>query len=402
MNERVKFIARYLAGETSMTELCEEFGISRKCGYKWVERYEAGGAAALEDKSRAPLTHPHAFPDDIVDSLVVLRREHPTWGARKLLAVLERRDPEVMLPAPSTVNEMLSKRGLLKRRRRRRRNSNHTEPLRDYNAPNAVWCADFKGHFEVAGQRCHPLTVTDGYSRFLLGCRALLTTRTAPTKAAFELVFREHGLPDAIRTDNGVPFSSLAIGGLSPLAVWWLRLGIRPERILPGHPEQNGRHERMHRTLKAETARPARTSFRAQQRRFDEFREEYNHERPHEAIGQRTPGELYRRSSRPFPRILPEPEYPSHFIVERAYETGAVRVGGLTWYISTALRHELIGLEPLADYRWRVHFGPLVLGILDPRHTRKYRHYTLGHAVPVDGAIWLKKRKRLRKLKKPV
>lgn len=389
MNERIMFIARHLSGDASMTELCDEFGISRKCGYKWVERYEEGGAAALEDRSRAPLTHPHAYSDEVVGALVALRQEHPTWGARKLLVVLERRRKGLPLPAPSTVSEMLDKRGLLKRRRRWHRSTKYGEPLRTYDAPNGVWCADFKGHFAVAGERCHPLTVTDGYSRFLLGCRALRMPRTAPTRQAFEAVFREYGLPDAIRTDNGAPFSTLAIGGLSLLSVWWLRLGILPERIQPGRPDQNGRHERMHLTLKVETTRPVRASFRAQQRRFDEFRDEYNHERPHEGIAQLTPGALYCPSSRSFPQQLPEPEYPSHFLVERAYATGAIRVDKVTWYISTALRNELVGLEPLADDRWRVHFGPLPIGILDPRHTkRRTNSERLGRALPLDGSIW--------------
>jgi transposase InsO family protein len=394
MNERIKFIARYLAREVSMTELCEEFGISRKTGYKWVERYDAGGASALEERSRAPLTHPQAYPDEVVALIVAMRQAHETWGARKLIAAVRRGHPELDLPAPSTVNEMLDNRGLLKRRRRRQRSLKYGEPLRAYDAPNSVWCADFKGHFELAGQRCHPLTVTDGYSRYLLGCRAMYAPSTGPTKAAFERIFREYGLPDAIRTDNGTPFSSVAIAGLSPLAVWWLRLGIAPERIAPGRPDQNGRHERMHRTLKAEATKPARSSLRAQQRRFDEFREEYNQERPHEALEQRTPGELYQWSARPFPKSLSEPEYPRHFTVERTYSNGHVRIDNITYYVSTALKNELVGLEPLADDRWRVHFGRLPLGILDPRHIRLVNTDRVGRVLPLDGAVWKRRPRR--------
>lgn len=377
-----------------MTALCEEFGISRKSGYKWIARYDQGGVAALEERSRAPLTHPHAYPSEVVGSLVALRQDHPTWGARKLIAFLERRYPDLGLPSPSTVNEMLGKRGLLKRKRRRARATRYREPLRRYDEANAVWCADFKGHFNVGGRRCHPLTVTDGFSRFLLGCRALNLPRTVPVRHAFERLFREYGLPAAIRTDNGTPFSTLAVGGLSHLAVWWLRLGIRPERIMPGRPDQNGRHERMHRTLKAETARPPRTSFRAQQRRFDEFRAEYNFVRPHEGIGQRTPSELYTPSTRPFPRRLPELEYPSHFLVDRAYKTGAVRVANITWYVSTAIRNQLVGLERLPEERWRVHFGPLALGILDPPQARRMKQGHVGRILPLDGSMWLKDKKR--------
>ena len=390
MNERIKFIARYLTGEASIVALSDEFGISRKTAYKWIDRYDEGGAAALEERSRAPLSSPHAYSNELVAELVALRKAHPTWGARKLLAVLRRQDRKRVLPAPSTVNEMLSKRGLLKARRRRVRSTKYAEPLRVYDAANSVWCADFKGHFDVGGRRCHPLTITDGYSRFLLDCRGLLSTHTVPTRKVFEAVFREYGLPDAIRTDNGVPFSTLTVAGLSPLAVWWVRLGIRPERILPGRPDQNGRHERMHRTLKAETARPPRSSFRAQQRRFDGFRHEYNHERPHEAIGQRPPAELYAPSTRRYPSRLPDLEYPSHFDVQRTYSNGHIFLNGVSWYISTALKSELVGFEPLADDRWRVYFGPLALGILDPRYTRKLTSTRVGRVLPFDGFIWNK------------
>lgn len=388
MNERIKFIARYLAREDSVTSLCEEFGISRKTAYKWIDRYDDGGASALEERSRAPLTHPHAYPEETVALLVALRRQHATWGARKLIAILERRRPELLLPSPSTVNEMLKKRDLLSPRRRRQRSTKYSEPLRAYAAPNAVWCADFKGHFPVARRRCYPLTITDGFSRYLLGCKALRLQRTLPTKEGFEEVFREYGLPDVIRTDNGAPFSTLALAGLSPLAVWWLRLGILPERILPGRPDQNGRHERMHRTLKDETARPPRSSFRAQQQCFDTFRHEYNYERPHEAIGQRTPSELYMPSQRSFPKRLPEPVYPAHYLVERTYSNGHVRFENVSWYLSTALKFELVGLEPLGEDRWRAHFGPLALGILDPRQTKALHHERIGRALPLDGAIW--------------
>jgi len=389
MNQRIKFIARYLTNEFTFTALCDEFEVSRKTGYKWVRRYDAGGASALEDRSRAPLTHPHAYSDDIVNAVVEVRQEFPRWGARKLLALLRRRYPDVRFPEPSTVNDMLSKRGLLTvKGRSKRPNSEYKTPLRNYDAPNSVWCADFKGHFSVGGTRCHPLTISDGHSRFLLECQALRQPRFPQAKLVFERVFRNYGLPEFIRTDNGPPFSSLAIAGLSELAVWWLRLGVMPERILPGRPDQNGRHERMHRTLKAETASPAESSFSRQQRRFNEFRQQYNFERPHEAIGQRTPSEIYKRSSREFPTRLPEPEYPRHFVVERAYSNGHVRHQGISWYVSTSLKGELLGLEPLSDGRSCVHFAKLPLGILDPKHHRDLKHERVGRTLPLDGTIW--------------
>jgi putative transposase len=396
MNERVRFIAAHLAGDDSISTLCREYGISRKTGHKWIDRYEEGGASALEDRSRRPLHHPQAIPSTTVEALVGLRRAHPSWGPRKLLVVLHRTHPELALPVASTVTEMLRKEGLLTKRRRRRRSTAHVGALAGFAAPNETWCADFKGHFEVAGRRCHPLTITDGFSRYLLACHALAQPRGTPARRVFEAAFVEYGLPDVIRTDNGPPFASLALGGLSSLAIWWLRLGIRPERIAPGRPDQNGRHERMHRTLKAEATRPASASFRAQQRRFDSFRTEYNDERPHEAIGQRTPGSLYAASTRPFPRRLPEPEYPRGFLVEQVYDSGCIRLDGVTWYLSPCLAGELVGVENVGDGRWAVHFGPLALGILDRAQTQRRGYQCRGRALPFDGRPPRRRRRRPR------
>jgi len=284
MNERVKFIARYLQNEESFVVMCEDAGISRKTGDKWVDRYEQGGVGALVDQSRAPRSHPHAVSAAMIDAIVALRRRHPRWGPRKLLAILRRRQPGPAWPVASTVGDILRRRGLVRPRRRRRYSAPYAERLREYAAPKAIWCADFKGHFPVGDARCHPLTIMDGFSRYLLRCQALKRPLFMQTRWVFESAFREFGLPQTIRTDNGAPFSTLAAGGLSRLAVWWIRLGIRPERIVPGRPDQNGRHERMHSTLKAETARPPRSSFRAQRHAFERFRREYNHERPHEAL----------------------------------------------------------------------------------------------------------------------
>jgi len=379
MNERVRFIAEYLEAGEPFSSLCDGFGVSRKTGYKWVERYESDGVAGLEDRSRAPVSHPHAVAEHVVEKILRARKKHPRWGPRKLRVILQRHYPQLALPVASTIGEILRKNGLIQKRRRIRRSSPYGARLGDYGKPNAVWCADFKGHFPVAGERCHPLTVSDGCSRYLIACQGLRRPLFKPTRNIFESVFREYGLPDAIRTDNGAPFSTLAPGGLSRLAVWWIRLGIRPERIQPGRPDQNGRHERMHSTLKSETAKPPRANFRAQQRAFDRFREEYNEIRPHEALGQEVPASRYQPSRRPYPRQLPQLEYPEHFYVAQTYPNGMISFESKQWYISSCLKSERVGLEQVDDDRWKVHFGPIPLGILDVRNAkdRGYRAFGL-------------------------
>ncbi|HXV64102.1 MAG TPA: IS481 family transposase [Vicinamibacteria bacterium] len=392
MNERVKFVASYLEKNEPFLWLCERYGVSRKTGYKWVARYESAGVGALEERSRAPLSHPHAVTDEVVENVLRIRKKHPRWGPRKLRVILRRQYPQLPLPAPSTIGEILRKNGLTRTRRRIRRSSPYGDRLGSYDSPNAVWCADFKGHFPVGGDRCHPLTISDGFSRYLLACQALRRPLYQPTRKVFESVFREVGLPQAIRTDNGAPFSTLAPGGLSRLSVWWIRLGIHPERILPGRPEQNGRHERMHRTLKSETAKPPRSSFRAQQRALDQFRSEYNEIRPHEALGQQVPASLYRPSLRAYPRRLPEIDYPDHFQVRRTYPNGMVSFGCTQWYISGCLVSERIGLEEVDDDRWKVYFGPIALGLLDVRNARERGSRAFGLLVPLDGQISRRRR----------
>lgn len=398
MTERMKFIAAYLEYEAAFSELCLDFAISRKTGYKWVRRYEATGPAALEDRSRAPHHHPNAVAGDIVDRVLAIRRRHPRWGPRKLRIVLQRQLPRLVLPAASTIGDILKRHGLVRPRRRTRRSSPYGDRLRQYDAPNAVWCADFKGHFPIGGsdgERCQPLTISDGFSRYLLRCRALRHSLHRCAQPVFESAFREYGLPRAIRTDNGPPFSTLAPGGLSRLAVWWIRLGIRPERIMPGRPEQNGRHERMHRTLKAETAKPPRSSFRAQQRAFDRFRAEYNDERPHEALGQEVPASLYRPSLRSYPPRLPEPDYPSHFETRVAYPNGVISFGTTQWYVSSCLAGERVGLEPCDDGRWRAHFGCVPIGVLDLRRAQERGARQFGTLLPcVDPTARTRRRRR--------
>jgi putative transposase len=394
MSERVKFVAAYLTNDGSFSELCERFEISRKTGYKWVERYSAGGVANLIDRSRAPACHAHRVSDEVVNAVVALRRKHPRWGPLKLLVVLQRQEPSLQLPAASTVGEIIRRHGLVGYRRRRHRSSPYAEALRSYASPNAIWCADFKGHFPVSGKRCHPLTISDGFSRFLIRCHALKRPMSEPSRRVFESAFLEYGLPDIIRTDNGAPFSTLAPGGLSRLAVWWLRLGIRHERIKPGRPDQNGRHERMHRTLKAETAKPPRSSFPAQQRAFDDFMHEYNYVRPHEALEQATPASVYTLSPRALPKNLPEPEYPSYFRTERVYPNGVISLAGTQWYISHCLSNEMIGLEEVEDGRWKVYFADVELGTLDAQRAKERDGRNFSVLVRNDGQDTSRRRRR--------
>lgn len=381
MNEKIKFIAAHLERDVSFSELCERFRISRKTGYKWVARYESDGVEALEEKSRRPFGHPGAISREIVDRILAVRKKHPRWGPKKLVVVLRRQDSRLSLPATSTVGEILKREGLIKPKRRRQRSAPMSEKLRKYQHPNAIWCADFKGHFPVDGKRCHPLTITDGYSRYLLVCEALKKPCFEPTKEAFERAFREYGLPDVIRTDNGSPFSSLAPGGLSKLAVWWIKLGIHPERIEPGKPQQNGRHERMHSTLKAETARPPRNKLQAQRIAFTKFKREYNFERPHEALEQEVPASRYRPSLKPFPKKVPEIEYAPGLRVERAYPNGVISIGRSQWYISGCLANEYIGLERISDSAWKVFFGPVPLGVIDERSAIERKRRSFGTMI---------------------
>jgi len=374
MKQRVRFISDLESCLYTMTELCERYGISRKTGYKWAERYVAESVDGLKDRSRAPKSCPHATPEALVKSLVELRQMHPTWGPRKLLAVLGKREPELPWPAASTVGGILKRHGLVEggRRRARRPSSHPGRPLVQASAPNQVWTGDFKGQFRTQdGEWCYPLTVADAYSRFLLGVAGLDSVSESQAWPVFERLFREYGLPDALRTDNGSPFASAgAVGGLSRLSVRWIKLGIRLERIEPGHPEQNGRHERMHRTLKQETARPPAANRVAQQGRFDQFRREYNEQRPHEALAQQTPGELYQSSPRPYPPQLPEPEYPGHFEVRSVRRGGEIKWQGEFLFLSEALAGERVGLEEYEDGLWAVYFGSLLLAKFDERERK--------------------------------
>ncbi|MBN8222749.1 MAG: IS481 family transposase [Spirochaetes bacterium] len=364
--ERMKFIVAWRQGGWSMTDLCREFGISRITGYKYLERYESEGLDGLKDKSRARKRQPKAIRPKMAEMIVRARESHPTWGARKLLALIKRRYAGVLdWPHPSTVGRILSRKGLTQKQKRQRK-AVPINPLSHVVAPNDVWCADFKGHFTVGnGLRCDPLTITDAHSRFLLECRIVPKTNTESTQAIFTEVFREFGLPYAIRTDNGAPFASTSLAGLSRLSVWWLKLGIHLERIEPGKPQQNGRHERMHKTLKQSTALPPKSSLDAQQRAFDLFMEEYNYERPHEALRDKLPSELYERSPREYPERLPEIAYPTNMEICRVNDAGNIGYSGFRVFLSGALAGELVGLEEISERHARIHFASVALGIID-------------------------------------
>lgn len=368
VEERLKFIGEYRSEEWSFAELCRRYGVSRKTGYKWLERYEVEGWEGLRDRCRAPERHPNTVLREVSDAVLAMRREHPHWGPAKLRARLEREAPEVQWPAESTIGEMLKRAGLTAPQKIRRKATPSRSPLAHAEAPNQVWCADFKGWFRCGdGSRCDPFTVTDSYSRYLLRCQILPSLEERGVKAILEAAFREYGMPDAIRTDNGEPFASVGLGGLSRLSMWWMKLGIRPERIPPGKPQQNGRHERMHRTLKQATARPPAANRRAQQKAFDCFREEYNRQRPHEALAMQTPADLYVGSSRSYPQHLRQPEYNDAWQVRHVRECGRIRWGGAAVFVSKVLAGERIGFEPVEDGHWRLWFFDYPIGVFDER-----------------------------------
>src|SRR3974390_1270440 len=366
MEKRREFLAEYESGQWTMTELCELYGITRPTGYAVLRRFVAGGEAGLEERSRAPQQHPNQTAREIEEQVLELRREHMRWGPRTLKARLERLHPEVSWPAASTIGELLDREGLTRHRRKRRKVAPYSQPLAAATGPNRVWCADFKGWFRTRdGERIDPLTISDAHSRYLLRCQAVEATDTTRVQAIFEAAFRECGMPEAIRTDNGAPFASRAIAGLSRLAVWWIKLGIVPERIEAGHPEQNGRHERMHRTLAEATASPPQATRRTQQRAFDQFRRGDNEERPHQALGMQTPSALYVPSSREYPLRVAEPEYDSAMQVRRVDCTGHISWKHRKVFLSDVLIGEPVGLLPLDEHQYEVYFAALPLARFD-------------------------------------
>ena len=365
---RLEFTRAYAAGALTMTELCDLYAISRKTGYKWVARYEADGRAGLADRSRRPHRSPDATDPAIVEQLCEARRQHPSWRARKLIAVLKRRHPLVTWPARSTGCALLKAHGLVRTPRRRLRSRAPAAALAPITQPNEVWTTDFKGEFRTGdGRYCYPLTLRDGFSRYVLRCDALTCKRGEVVRGRFERAFAEYGLPARIRSDNGEPFAGIGLTRLSRLSAWWIRLGIVPERIALGHPEQNGSHEQFHRVLKAETTRPPAVHAAAQQRRFRQFRAEYNQERPHEALRDEVPAWFYTASARPLPRHLPAVEYPGHFEVRRVAPTGQVSWRDRPFYLTEVLAGEHVGFEEVEDGIWIVYFAAVRLARFDER-----------------------------------
>ena len=365
MEERLRFVAQLLDGE-SMTDACRQFGISRKTGYKIFDRYKEHGLEALSDRSRRPVRYAHQLPPQVESLIVRLKQDKPHWGARKLRELLVRRlNGDVRVPARSTIHAVLDRHGLVKRMGRKRHRATGT-PLSEGAAPNDLWCADFKGEFKLGnGRYCYPLTVTDHASRYLLLCEALESVREEPAFTAFERLFAERGLPTAIRSDNGVPFASPnGLYGLSRLAVWWLRLGIGIERIRPGHPQQNGRHERMHLTLKKEATRPPGMNSLQQQGRFDDFLDEFNAERPHEALAMKRPADVYVSSERPYVG-LPDLDYPFHDRDILVTACGRICMHKKKINISTVLAGQRLGIREVEEAIWLVSFMRYDLGYID-------------------------------------
>jgi putative transposase len=364
MEERMKFVLRIRDGE-SMTGLCREFGISRMTGYKIWDRYQKSGLEALTDRSRRPCRYANQLAPQVEQSIVWLKKEKPSWGAPKIRELLIRRYPDIRPPAKSTVHAILDRHGLVKRRRGRRNKATGTL-LSRAQQPNDLWCADFKGQFMLADKRyCYPLTITDQFSRFLLSCEALESTKEQFAFTVFEHVFQEYGLPKAIRTDNGVPFASPnALFNLSRLSVWWLRLGIEIERIKPGHPQQNGRHERMHLTLKKEATRPSGQNFLQQQAKFDTFVKEFNMERPHEALSMKCPNEVYFPSQRPY-QGLENLNYPFHERTIVVTHCGRICIGKEKINLSQVFAGQSVGVKEVDDGIWLVSFMQYDLGYFD-------------------------------------
>lgn len=364
MEQKLRFINDYLRGFYSVTELCYRFGISRTTGYKWINRYQSSGMPdAVLDRSRRPYNSPTKISDEIVQAFLNVRDKHPFWGPRKLIYLVSNKHPDWKLPAESTVALILKRNGYIKKRRKRMKRYHPGRPLTNISYSNHVWTADFKGHFKTQdGLYCYPLTIADGYSRYLFSIEGMLSPLQKSVKSVFKGLFEEYGLPEKIRTDNGNPFASVALGRLSRLSAWWIRLGIIPELIEPGCPDQNGRHERMHKTLKYETTIPPAANLKKQQVRFDKFLQEFNQERPHEALGMKSPSQVYHPSPRKMPKRLPQIEYPAHYEVRRVSNNCGIRWKHRHICVSQVLAGDYVGLEEIDDGIWDVYYGPVWLG----------------------------------------
>jgi transposase InsO family protein len=384
MDHKLQLIADAKLGVFSVTDLADRYGVSRKTVYKWTARYDELGPEGLRDQPRTPHSCPHQTPPEVVAALLDFH-DRFGWGAKKLCKLVAVRRPDLVLPCVATVSAILDRNGRVTHKPKRRKIGHPGKPSAPILAPNDIWSADFKGHFRTRdGRYCYPLTVTDNFSRYLLGCQALASTEVAGAKPVFVNLFREFGLPSRIRTDNGVPFATVTLARLSSLSAWWVRLGILPDLIEPAKPYQNGRHERMHRTLKAATCRPPAGNLRAQQRRFNHFRDEFNTVRPHEALDLDVPATLFTASPRPYPETLPPLEYPAHFETRYVSYNGGIRWNSTWINVSIVCAGEYVGLEEIDDAIWDVYFGPLKLGRLLERYMRiedafghLYRHKKL-------------------------
>jgi putative transposase len=372
VEERMRFVVAIEKREESFAAICRQFGVSRRVGYKWLQRFEEEGACGLIDRSRAPRHHPQAMTQEIAERCLEVRRTHPSWGPLKVRAYLERKAPATAWPAASSIGELFDREGLTVKRKLRRRSPPSSAPFAHCGAANDVWCIDFKGWFVTGdGKRCEPLTITDAHSRYLLRCQALPRTDTEHVWPVLDAAFREYGLPLCLRSDNGSPFASRGAGGLSRLSVKLIKAGVTPERIAPGKPQQNGRHERMHLTLLQDVASPPARSMREQLKRLHEFQRHYNEDRPHQALGNATPADCYQLSSRRFDGILRSPEYGDQD-VRRVRCNGEIKLDGKFVYISEALVGEPVGLAE-DEHGWTVTYGPIMLGIIAHRddHLRR-------------------------------
>jgi transposase InsO family protein len=368
MDQRMRFVVAVAEGDEAFAMECRRFGVSRKTGYKWYRRYREAGVAGLADASRAPLHHPQAIPAEVAASCLSVRRAHPTWGPVKVRAYLSRREPDTNWPAASTIGSLFDREGLTVKRRLRRRGPPGAPFGPCDGGANDVWCVDLKGWFLTGdGTHCEPLTLSDAHSRYLLRCQALARTDTDHVWPVLDAAFREFGLPDRLRSDNGPPFASIGAGGVSRLAVKVIKAGVVPERIMPGKPQQNGRLERLHLTLLQDTAQPPARSLREQLDRFRVFQRDYNEERPHEALGNDTPAEHYQPALRRFDGVLREPAYPADHEVRRVRHNGEIKWRGNLVYVSAALIGEPVGLAEREDGAWSVSYGPVSLGLINHR-----------------------------------
>lgn len=362
---RYDLVLQALEGEIPITHLAEKFLISPKTAHKWINRFHEDGKAGLQDRSTKPQSSPNQTPEEIQKLLVDFRTSHPYWGPRKILCTLKKRHPDLHFPAPSTVGALFKRLGLVESKPKRRKYHHPGSVPALTEAPNDIWTVDFKGQFRTQdGLYCYPLTVVDQHTRYILTCKALPSTSGDPVKAAFKRLFSEFGLPKAIRSDNGAPFASRAIHGLSHLNAWWMALGILHQRIHPGCPQENGAHERMHRSLKRAVCQHPAKNLRAQQRAFNAFLLEFNQERPHEALDMETPASIYLPSERLYTPLLTDFPYPEHFLIKKVTKAGTFRLGSNLIFVSTALHGYKLGLEEIHDEIWKIHFNNFLLATM--------------------------------------